>query len=99
MKDFMSRAVKKRSIILRLLVIFVSVFMITKLVGLLNDLNSKKSELNALNEELKTKQADVEELKNLIDNGSKEQIIEKAARQRLGFVYSNEEIYVDISGN
>ncbi len=95
----MSRAVKKRSIILRLLVIFVSVFMITKLVGLLNDLNSKKSELNALNEELKTKQADVEELKNLIDNGSKEQIIEKAARQRLGFVYSNEEIYVDISGN
>ena len=92
----MSRAVKKRSIILRLLVIFVSVFMITKLVGLLNDLNSKKSELNALNEELKTKQADVEEL---IDNGSKEQIIEKAARQRLGFVYSNEEIYVDISGN
>ena len=95
----MSRAVKKRSIILRLLVIFVSVFMITKLVGLLNDLNSKKSELNALNEELKAKQADVEELKNLIDNGSKEQIIEKAARQRLGFVYSNEEIYVDISGN
>lgn len=95
----MSRAVKKRSIILRLLVIFVSVFMITKLVGLLNDLNSKKSELNALNEELKTKQADVEELKNLIDNGSKEQIIEKAARQRLGFVYSNEEIDVDISGN
>lgn len=95
----MSRAVKKRSIILRLLVIFVSVFMITKLVELLNDLNSKKSELNALNEELKTKQADVEELKNLIDNGSKEQIIEKAARQRLGFVYSNEEIYVDISGN
>lgn len=95
----MSRAVKKRSIILRLLVIFVSIFMITKLVGLLNDLNSKKSELNALNEELKTKQADVEELKNLIDNGSKEQIIEKAARQRLGFVYSNEEIYVDISGN
>ena len=73
--------------------------MITKLVGLLNDLTSKKSELNALNEELKTKQADVEELKNLIDNGSKEQIIEKAARQRLGFVYSNEEIYVDISGN
>ena len=95
----MSRAVKKRSIILRLLVIFVSVFMITKLVGLLNDLKKKKSELNALNEELKTKQADVEELKNLIDNGSKEQIIEKAARQRLGFVYSNEEIYVDISGN
>lgn len=73
----MSRAVKKRSIILRLLVIFVSVFMITKLVGLLNDLNSKKSELNALNEELKTKQADVEELKNLIDNGSKEQIIDR----------------------
>ena len=95
----MARKVHKRSIILRLLVIFVSVFMITKLLGLLNDLNAKKSELNALNEELKTKQADVDELKDLIENGSKEQIIEKAARQRLGFVYSNEEIYVDISGN
>ena len=95
----MARKAKKRSIILRLLVIFVSVFMITKLFGLLNDLNEKKGELNALSEELKSKQADVEELKDLIDNGSKEQIIEKAARQRLGFVYSNEEIYVDISGN
>ena len=28
-----------------------------------------------------------------------DKIIEKAARDRLGFVYSDEEIYIDISGN
>ncbi|MCQ2455291.1 MAG: septum formation initiator family protein [Clostridia bacterium] len=95
----MARKKKKHSVLIRLLVIAVSVFMIAKLYGLWNDLNTKQNELNSLTNQYETKKADVEELKDLLNNGSKKQMIEKAARQRLGFVYSNEEIFVDISGN
>jgi cell division protein FtsB len=60
-------------------------------------------ELNAEHTELKrikaAEEANIEELRTLLESGSKEQMIEKAARERLGYVYADEEIYVDISGN
>ncbi len=95
----MSKPKRKRSIFVRLLVICVSAYMIATLVSLWKNLDDKQKELNALNEELSTRANEVSELKDLLENGSKEQIVEKAARQRLGFVYSNEEVYIDISGN
>jgi len=94
-----SKPKRKRSIFVRLLVICVSAYMIATLVSLWKNLDDKQKELNALNEELSTRANEVSELKDLLENGSKEQIVEKAARQRLGFVYSNEEVYIDISGN
>ena len=39
-----------------------------------------------------------EELSELLNNGSQKELIERAAREKLGFVYANEEIYEDISG-
>ncbi len=94
----MARFKRKRSIIIRLLVIVVSGYMIYTLIGLWNDLNVQEKKLFDLNNELEDKKSDVDDLKNLLENGSEQQIVETAARQRLGFVYSNEEIYVDISG-
>jgi len=94
-----SKPKRKRSNFVRLLVICVSAYMIATLVSLWKNLDDKQKELNALNEELSTRANEVSELKDLLENGSKEQIVEKAARQRLGFVYSNEEVYIDISGN
>ncbi len=95
----MSKPKRKRSIIVRLLVICLSAYMITTLIGLWRNLNEKKKELSELNTQLNVKTADVEELKVLLSTGSEQEIVEKAARQRLGYVYSNEEIYIDISGN
>lgn len=94
----MAKLKRKRSIIIRLLVIIVSGYIIYTLVGLWNDLNVQEQKLSDLNSELENKKSDVDDLKNLLENGSEQQIVETAARQRLGFVYSNEEIYVDISG-
>ena len=39
------------------------------------------------------------ELESLLENGSHDELVERAAREKLGFVYANEEIYEDIKGN
>lgn len=90
---------RKKSVILRLLVLCVSVYMIVTLAGLFKTLDESRSKLNALKEKYRSELAQVEELKALLEEGSQSAIVEKAARERLGYVYSDEEIYIDISGN
>ncbi|MCQ2441275.1 MAG: septum formation initiator family protein [Clostridia bacterium] len=90
---------RKKSVILRLLVLCVSVYMIVTLTGLFKTLDESQSKLNKLQEKYRTELAQVEELKVLLEEGSQSAIVEKAARERLGYVYSDEEIYIDISGN
>lgn len=89
----------KKSVLLRLLVLCVSLYMVFTLASLWRTLNESRVRLDELKKEYKLEQNEVEELKALLDGGSQEQIIEKAARDRLGYVFSDEEIYIDISGN
>ena len=90
---------RRKSIILRLIILVASVYMITMLVGLGDELNQAKAELERLENHRDSLQLTVSEDKALLDSDSHAAIIEKAARERLGFVYSDEEIYIDISGN
>ena len=93
------RRQKNKSIILRVLVLGVCVYMLVTLAGLWNTLNQSKSKLASLKEQYASKQNDIEELQAVLNDDSDSKIIEKAARERLGYVYSNEEVYIDISGN
>ena len=86
------------SFIWRIAVFAVSIYMIITLCGLWGQLVSKKSELNLLEERRNQMNAQIEELTALL-NGSEEEIVEKAARERLGYVYVDEQVYVDNSGN
>ena len=54
---------------------------------------------DGLNNLLKAKNIKKSELTELLEEGSQADIVEKAARERLGYVYSDEVIYIDISGN
>lgn len=95
----MAKAQKKRkSVLLRLLVIGVAGYMIFNVLSLYNTLNENRNTLIQLEETFSQKQAEISELKELLQNGSQDDIIEKAARERLGYVYSDEVIYIDISG-
>ncbi len=89
----------KKSIIVRVIVLGVSVYMVATLMGLWSELNESRATLAKLQQQRDTEQLRIEELKELLESGSYNDIIEKAARERLGFVYSDEEIYIDISGN
>lgn len=96
----MSKGEKRsKSIIVRLFVLFLVSYMMITLIGLFREYREAQDKLVGLKENLKKEQLQVEEYKALLKKGSHADIIEKAARERLGFVYSNEEVYVDISGN
>lgn len=90
---------RKKSVMVRLIVLGVSVYMVTTLIGLGNELGKARAELNNYEKDRDSLQLTISEYKALLESDSHAAIIEKAARERLGFVYSDEEIYIDISGN
>lgn len=87
---------RSRSIILRLLVIAVSVYIIVTLIGLWKDLGESQSKLDALKAQKAQTEADIEEYKALLSDESQKAMIEKAARERFGYAYPGEEIYKEI---
>ena len=99
-EDFVEMKRKQnKSIILRLVVLAFCVYSIITLTNLWVNLNEKQKELELYKVELNQRINDVDELKELLNSDSNTELIEKAARERLGYVYSNEQIFIDISGN
>ncbi len=90
---------KKRSIFLKFLILAVCIYMVATLSNLWSTLSKSKAELEALKLEYSTEQQAIEELKVLLKDESNKKIIEKAARERLGYIYSDEQVFIDISGN
>lgn len=90
---------RKKSFILRLIVLVFAVYMVVTLIGLGNELAEVKTELKELESKRDSLKLTIQEYETLLESDSHAEIIEKAARERLGFVYSDEEIYIDISGN
>lgn len=90
---------RRKSIFLRLFVLGVAGYFIFSGMGTLNKLNEEKKRLAELEAERDEKQAQVDEIRALLDEGSRSELIERAARERLGYVFADEEIYIDISGS
>ncbi len=90
---------QRKSIVLRILVLCVCVYMVVTLCGLWRELISDRNSLKALQAQRDEKAMQINELMNLLDSGDDTKIIEKAARERLGYVYADEQVYIDISGN
>ncbi len=88
-----------KSILLRVMILGVCVYMIATLSGLWNTLNKSRKELDELKEQYAAEQNDIEELRAMLEEGSESKIIEKAARERLGYIYPDEQVFIDISGN
>ena len=81
------------------MILGVCVYMLATLSGLWNTLNESRKELDALKEQYAAEQNDIDELRAMLEDGSEAKIIEKAARERLGYVYPDEQVFIDISGN
>lgn len=90
---------KAVSILLRLALLVFSVYVLFSIGNLQIQLNEGRKELNRLNQVKTEKTRKINELMNLLDSGTEADFIEKAARERLGYVYSDEKIYEDLSGN
>lgn len=92
-------AKKKKSVLLRVLLLVFAGYMIFRLGSLQVELISLKKEYKAEQAKVEKLNLEIDELKHLLDKGSEAEIIEKAARERLGYVFSDEQVFIDISGN
>lgn len=90
---------RRKSILLRLLVLGVVGYFVFSGAGTWNKLNEERKRLAELEAERAVKQAQVDEIRALLADGSQAELIERAARERLGYVFADEEIYIDISGS
>ena len=88
-----------KSYFVRFLVLGVCVYLVATLTSLLSTLNESKSRLALLEEQYAAEKNTIEELRTMLENDEDYAIIEKAARERLGYVYSDEQVFIDISGN
>lgn len=88
---------RRRSVIVRLVVLCFSIYMVATLMGLGNELAESNAELDKELAKKYSLELDIQEYEGLLKDHKA--IIEKAARERLGYVYPNEDIYIDTSGN
>ena len=90
---------KQKSILLRIFILFVCGYFAVTLGSLWSKLNDSVKELEKLKAQLETEENEVEELRAILNADSNTPLIEKAARERLGYIYQDEQVFVDISGD
>ncbi len=96
----MANETKRRgSIIVRVALVMFSVWMIYYLGSLIKEYSSLKNELITVTAKRQQLSLEVEEKSKLLETGNEVDFIEKAAREKLGYVYADEHIYIDISGD
>lgn len=64
-----------------------------------SDVVSKRRELAALQQSIKLQQASNDEVRRILEGGNDLKYIERIAREKLGYAYPDEKIFIDRSGN
>lgn len=91
-------AKKRKSIILRILFLAFTIYIIISLTSLQVQLIGLKSELNSKTAYYNEVNLEIQEALHLLESGNETELIEKTARERLGYYYPDEEVHIDISG-
>ena len=87
-----------KSIIVRIGLLGAMIYLIVTMSSLQMELIRKQQELSQITSQNEKLELQNQELRNLVENGTDSDYIERAARDRLGYVYANEEVFTDISG-
>lgn len=93
------KARKERSFILKIVCLAVCIYFIATLFDLKSMLDEKLAEKEAVLAQKNSLEVNIAELKVMLADDSNSQIIEKAARERLGYIRSDEQVFIDVSGN
>ncbi len=92
-------AVKKRkSILLKILLLGFLVYITVSLASLQVEFIKSRKELKQVQNEKRMMSENIENLTALLE-GDEKDIIEQVARDKLGYVYEDEQVYADLSGN
>ncbi len=87
------------SVILRVVLVIFAVWMVYYLGSLIKQFSSTQAEYDKYVAIRNEKALILEEKAKLLETGDDADFIERAAREKLGYVYPNEHFYVDISGD
>ena len=90
---------KRESVILRVVLLVFSIYVIYLLGANYTEFVSVSGQKQQLEAEKADLEKKVKEYNNLLQYGSEKDFIERAARDKLGYVYPDEQVFVDISGN
>lgn len=82
-----------------LLVFVLAAYTVFSMISLQTELSAVRTTLSEKKQTLEEKSAENKQLRELLENGSQKELIERAAREKLGYVYAGEEIFENISGN
>lgn len=88
-----------KNIILRVAVVVCAVSTIFSLFNMQVQLFDKKQQLNEINQMCAKQRLINQDLELTLELGGNNEYMEKIARDKLGFVYPDERVFVDISGN
>ncbi len=95
----MKKPKQKKSFILRVALLLVTVYVVFSLVQLQIQVSDSNAKVSQAQEELEKQNNKNEELKRLLENGKEAEIVERIARERLDYVMPDEKVFYDISGN
>lgn len=94
-----ARKERKISVVLRLILLVFAVYIVFSLGNLQIQLVQSRKELDAINATKEEKVLKINQMLNLLENGQEADFIERAARERLGYAFADEQVFVDLSGN
>ncbi len=88
----------KSGLFFRIALLVFAIYTLYSMISLQSKLVSYRVVLMQKKEEKAQQCASNKKLKDLLSNGTQKELIEHAAREKLDYVYANEEVYEDISG-
>ena len=89
---------KRKSILLRIAVFALAVYLVGSLVNLQLDISASQKKLDSVNEQIREETLKNEDLSALLDSGEDPEYIERMARE-MGYVYPDEQVIVAVNGN
>ncbi len=99
MKKVKEKLIKGKGIVYKFAVVAFLAYGLFNIVSLNFDVASKEQELQELNDQVEILEQQNEEALRQSELDENNEYIEKVAREKLGYAYPNERIYVDISGS
>ncbi len=89
---------RKRRIVVIVAMIAVTIYVGISLVYITNSYREKSQEIQEIQQQIDEQTVLNQEYQEMIDQGVDDEYIEKLAQEKLGLVYPDERVYIDIGG-
>lgn len=89
---------RKRRIVLIVAVIAITIYVGISMVFITNSYREKNQEIQQVQQQIDEQTVLNQEYQEMIDQGVDDEYIQKLAREKLGLVYPDERVYIDMGG-